>query len=127
MRIKAMVATAALACGLVLFGGSPASAESGGVLSVGGGARTYFDDSPDKYTVCDLEADGYRAVGWIEVEQADLSWNRFAKVEASGVGVCTPRPTDVLMEAARLRVVACVQNGASGTPFNCGRRILLGG
>lgn len=127
LRTRAIVATLGLACGLVLFGASPATAESGSVTSIGGGARTTFDDSVDKFTVCDLEADGFRAVGWIEVRQADGSWNKFPKEEAvNGVGHCNPKDVEVVREAADLKVVACVQNGAAGTPFNCNTKILAG-
>lgn len=127
MRTRAIIATIGLAFGLVLFGASPAMAASGSVESVGGGARTTFDDSVDKFTVCDLLTDGFRAVGWIEVKQADGSWNRFPKEEAvNGAGHCNPKDVEVLREAADLKVVACVQNGAAGNPFNCNSRVLNG-
>jgi hypothetical protein len=127
MRTRAIIATIALTFGVVLFGASPAMAQSGYAWSIGNGARTHFDDSVDKYTVCDKAEDGYRAVGWISVQQADGSWNAFPKEYAvNGVGHCNPKDVEVLREDANLRVHACVQNGAAGNPFNCHWEPLLG-
>ena len=127
MRIRATIATIGLACGLVLFGGTPASAESGTAWSLTLHASTRFDDSVDKYTVCDKSAnDGYLAVGWIEVFQADGSWRQFPKVVVTGdFEHCTTKDIDVLSENKPVIVWACLKE-PQGARTDCGHKSLLG-
>ncbi len=125
MRTRAIIATTGLACGLVLFAASPATAASGTAWS-GEAARTRFDDSVDKYEVCDLADDEKKAVGWIEVKQADGSWKQFPKeVVVGGIGHCNPRDVEVLREDAPLRVYACLKT-AAGAQINCEHTLLDG-
>lgn len=126
MRIRAAIATIGLACGFVLFGGVPASAESGIAWSTGLHASTHFDDSVDKYTVCDWSDDGWLAVGWIEVKQADGSWRQFPKeTVVGGDGHCNPKDVEVLSENAPVKVWACLKVPA-GAQFDCENEILSG-
>ena len=126
MRIRATIATIALTCGIVLFAAAPATAESGTVKSIGEGASTHFDDSVDKYTVCDLRDDGLLAAGWIEVEQPDGSWHQYPKeIVVGGIEHCNPKDVEVQREDARVRVVAC-QKHPGGAVTGCNDKILAG-
>lgn len=126
MRIRAAIATIGLACSFVLFGASSATAESGTAWSETAAASTHFDDSVDKYTVCDHFDDGWLAVGWIEVQQADLSWRQFPKeVVVGGPGHCNPKDVEVQRENAPVIVWACLKVPA-GPRFDCEPKPLLG-
>lgn len=128
MRVRTMIATVALVGGFTALGTSQAGAESGTAYSTDGGtpgASTYFNDAEDRYRVCDREVDGWDAVGWIEVKQADGSWKRFSKVYARG-GACVPHDTEVLREAADMRVWACLSTDPIAGLYACGSRLLQG-
>lgn len=131
MRVRTMIITTGLACGLSLVGASPAMAANGKAWSTdagAAGASTYYDDGPDSYLVCDEDGDYMGAAGWIEVRQADGSWSRFAKKYAGGgVGDCTGNNVDVTRENAQVKIVACRQNGPDATPQDCGYIIVQGG
>ena len=130
MRARKLMALTGLTCGILLAGNSPALAASGTAYSTDGGTRgasTQFNDNGDSYRVCDLDGDYMRAVGWIEVRQADGSWKKFQKVEAAdGVGDCNGNDVDILRETAQVKIVACRQNGAFATPQDCGWIIISG-
>jgi hypothetical protein len=129
MNVRKTTVLTGLACGILLAGNSPAWAASDTAYSTDGGTRgasTYYNDNGDSYTVCDRSGDYMRAVGWIEVRQEDGSWNRFAKVEAVGEGVCNGNNVDVIRENADVRITACRQNGAFAQPQDCGWKIIPG-
>jgi hypothetical protein len=125
-----MIGITGLTCALSLAGVSPAMAANGKAWSTDGGDRgasTYYDDGPDEYTVCDEDGDSMGAAGWIEVKQANGSWNKFpTKYAGGGVGDCTGNNTDVLRESAEVKIVACRQNGPTATPQDCGYIIVQG-
>ncbi|NMO19253.1 hypothetical protein HPC49_16535 [Pyxidicoccus fallax] len=90
--------------------------------------RTHFDDNGDIYTVYDMDADNEGVVGWIEVQQADGSWRAFRRVYVgSGDGTHESNNVDIVREGARVKIVACRQNGPSGNPYACGTAIVTGG
>lgn len=121
-RSIALAATAAL-CSIAL-GAGPALAANG-YASSGQAAKTSYEDhtgfTDDFITVEDTAKDDHGAVGWIEVQQADGSWNRFPKIYAGrGVGTHESVRQDVVRELARVKVYSCLQDGVGGSPYNCG-------
>jgi len=114
MRLVTKLVVAGAACGLMFTGASPAMAASATAYSTDAGTRgasTHFDDGENIYTVCDRDADGMRAVGWIEVRQADGSWNKFPKIEALGDGNCVSNKAYIIREDAAVMIKACRKNG----------------
>lgn len=121
-RSVGVAATAAF-CSIALTAG-PAMAANG-YASSGQAARTTYADhtghTDDFITVEDTLKDDHGAVGWIEVQQPDGSWNRFPKIYAGGgVGTSVSVRQDVSRELARVRVYSCLQDGVGGSPYNCG-------
>lgn len=117
-------ATAAVTVAVVLAAATPAGAADGQVQAVNHGAETYYADHTghidDYITVHDTMQDGHGAVGWIEVQQADGSWNRFPKIYVgTGWMTSTSVRQDVLRELAGVRVYSCLQDGVDGTPYRC--------
>jgi hypothetical protein len=115
------VATAAA----VLAVASPAAAADGTAAAAGSAAETRYQDHTghrdDIITITDTARDTHGAAGWIEVQQADGSWNKLPKIYVGGgVGSSTQVHQDVIRELARVRVVSCLQDGPGGSPYNCG-------
>ncbi|WBB77373.1 hypothetical protein O7606_13815 [Micromonospora sp. WMMD882] len=128
MGARRLLAGVVLTCGIMLAGvgiSSPALAADGTAESTDAGvagARTQYKDDGDIYTVCDRDADSMGAVGWIEIKQEDGSWNKFREVYVGGgAGACEGNNVDVNREGARVKIVACRQNGSTGNPQDCGR------
>lgn len=122
-RSLAVVVTAA-ACSVGLAA-TPALAGDGVARAAGGAAETWYRDytglTDDLIVVTDRVKDGHGAVGWIEVKQADGSWNRFPKIyNGKGYQTSVSVRQDVLREAAQVKVVSCLQDGVGGSPWNCG-------
>ncbi|CAA9232732.1 MAG: hypothetical protein AVDCRST_MAG41-1073 [uncultured Corynebacteriales bacterium] len=127
MRLSRIITTIAVTAGASIALAGPAMADSGEVYSVGAAAKTIFNDQNNVVSVWDRAADSHGAVGWIEVRQADGSWNRFPKVyNGNGNGTYVAQQFDIARESAQLRVVSCLQDGANGTPYSCGSAILNG-
>ena len=68
------------------------------------------------------------AIGWIEVQQADGSWNAFPRVyNGYGNNHCHyERPQNVQREQAAIKIVSCFVDGRYGTPYWC-RSDVIGG
>ncbi|SCL36946.1 hypothetical protein GA0074692_4501 [Micromonospora pallida] len=133
MRAGKVIAGAIMTCGIMLTGigiASPAMAASGTAFSTdagAAGASTRYNDDGDIYTACDLDADGTGAVGWIEVRQADGSWNKYPeRYVGGGAGSCSEYNANIARESADVRIVACRQNGPTANPQDCGRHIVPG-
>lgn len=130
MRARKLIATAGLASGILLLGNVPAMAASGTAWSTDAGDRgasTYYNDNGDSYKVCDEDADYMGAVGWIEVKQADGSWNKFpSRYAGDGNDTCNGNNVDILRESAQVKIVACRQNGPYASPQDCGYIIVPG-
>ncbi|WP_143168266.1 hypothetical protein [Jatrophihabitans endophyticus] len=89
--------------------------------------HTTFDDRIDVYTVYDDDKDSVGVVGWIQVQQANGGWATYEHVYV-GTGEGTSRSAyhDITRESSPVRIWACRQNGASGTPFSCGTAVVAG-
>jgi hypothetical protein len=112
---------------VVLATSHAAFASDGEAWAADHAAVTYFFDSGDFVTVCDMAYDHHGAVGWIEVKQADGSYNAFPHVyEGDGYKTCTQVVQDVRREAATVKIVSCLQDGRYGRPWNCGFRYVSG-
>ncbi|MEP6631307.1 MAG: hypothetical protein ABJA89_12600 [Lapillicoccus sp.] len=122
-RSAAVVGTAALCS--VLMAATPALAADGVARAAGSAAETWYRDytgfTDDLIVVTDRLKDSHGAVGWIEVKQADGSWNRFPKIyNGKGYNTSVSVRQDVLREGAQVKVVSCLQDGVGGSPYNCG-------
>ncbi|TQK70653.1 hypothetical protein [Nocardioides sp. SLBN-35] len=127
IRLGAVLGSALAATSLLAA--SPATAASGSVDAIGGGARTWFGDADNIVIVSDRLGDYHGAVGWIEIKQADGSWNQRPATRiyvGAGEGSFQSIPVTVNREAADVRLVSCLQDGASGSPWNCNRKIISG-
>ncbi|RKH03181.1 hypothetical protein D7X74_36475 [Corallococcus sp. CA047B] len=115
---------------LVGLGGAPAFAANGTAYTSDAGdtaGKTYFNDDGDIYTVYDTDSDNEGVVGWVEVQQANGSWKAFARVYVgTGYNTHASNNVDIVREGARVKIVACRQNGPSGTPYSCGTAIISG-
>ena len=104
-----------------------ASADSGGVCSVGCAGDIYFYDNGDLIELSDNKKDDHGVMGWISVQQADGSYKNFPRVYlGSGYNTATAVTQDVIREGARMKLTACWVDGANGTPYNCGFRYIDG-
>lgn len=78
---------------VVLATSHAAFADNGEAWAADHAAVTYFFDSGDYVTVCDMAYDHHGALGWIEVKRR---------------------------EASTVKIVSCLQDGRYGRPWNCG-------
>lgn len=123
-RVVLAIATATL---LVATSATPASASSDTVYSANRAGSTAYYDAFDQVEVCDRLKDAHGAIGWISVKQADGSWSNFPRVyEGGGVNHCTLVSQDVIREFASIRIYSCWVDGAFGTPYNCGSKVIDG-
>ena len=106
---------------------APAWAANGTATSVGGASNTVYTDNGDVVTVCDFSIDGHGAIGWISVQQTNGSYSKFPNVyNGKGGDTCQSRTQNVTREGARVRVTACLVDGANGTPYRCASKVVSG-
>lgn len=105
---------------------APAAQADTGVVFGAGGFTSYHDDG-DKVQVYDTEKDSHGVAGWIEVKQANGSWKKFPKLYVgTGRGTLVIVTQDVVREGSDIKMVNCLQDGRSGTPWNCAFKIIRG-
>jgi hypothetical protein len=100
----------------------PSWAEFSPVWGVSGdGVGSQADASGNfKVRIADVNTDGLRAVSWISVLQPDGSWNKRAVIEdADGNNSSYTVFSYNVAVGKKVRLTACVQNGASGSPTGC--------
>ncbi|MFD4175231.1 hypothetical protein [Streptomyces anulatus] len=73
-----------------------------------GGIATY-NSSTNRLRVCDTDADGYRAVGWLHGNRVDA---------AGGLGTCNERRINI-SNGMDVKLTVCLKNGAGGRSKFC--------
>ena len=128
--------TGVLASAMVLISGGALSAHAAASPRVyaanSAGYTQYFDRfsdgrDADQVWVCDTSRDGHGVIGWIEVQQADGSYDAKPRIYAGrGINTCEVVTQDVLREASRIRVHSCVVDGRYGRPYGCSYAYVTG-
>ncbi|HEX4816082.1 MAG TPA: hypothetical protein VFV66_25335 [Nonomuraea sp.] len=85
------------------------------------GGQAFFQRGANSsfFNACDLQSDGYRAVG--RLYRWYGAWSLIARQDAAGgSGTCTPYEELLgLSSGVQLKMTVCLQNGYNGTPLFC--------
>ncbi|WP_170843122.1 hypothetical protein [Streptomyces oceani] len=73
------------------------------------GGSAWYSEGSNRFEVCDIDADGYRAVGWLNGNRVDA---------AGSAGTCKERKIG-LPDGMNVKMTVCLKSGANGTSKAC--------